>query len=223
MAGAGGRRRPGARGRLVGGRAVRRRPARAEARRRAGPGLAGIAMGVGRGDGRRPGRARSYLPPGTRGAAYALLRVWSPGTAPVRLRIGASGRFRAWIDGRPILEAIPADGASGTEEATVTLPAGWSSLVFRVEAGGERPALRAWTEHEADRARDRFDLLLVRGAGRKRGRRSTNRRGAVRGRRPGTSIGPSVPPDPGRSGYGAEGRSRRQTRPNAWRRSGRTG
>ena len=43
------------------------------------------------------------------------------------------------------------------------MPAGWSSLVFRVEAGGERPALRAWIEHEADLARDRIDLLLVRG------------------------------------------------------------
>ena len=103
-----------------------------------------------------------YLPPGHAGAAYAWLRVWSAGPAPVRLRIGASGRFRAWIDGRPILDAIPADGASGTEEATVTLPAGWSSLVFRVAAGGDRPALRAWIEHEADLARDRIDLLLAR-------------------------------------------------------------
>ena len=43
------------------------------------------------------------------------------------------------------------------------MPAGWSSLAFRVEAGGDRPALRAWIEHEADRARDRIDLLLARG------------------------------------------------------------
>ena len=104
-----------------------------------------------------------YLPPGHAGSAYAWLRVWSAAAAPVRLRIGASGRFRAWIDGRPILDAIPAVGASGTDEAAVTLPAGWSSLVFRVAAGGDRPALRAWIEHEADLARDRIDLLLVRG------------------------------------------------------------
>jgi WD40 repeat protein/serine/threonine protein kinase len=103
-----------------------------------------------------------YLPPGHAGAAYACLRIWSADTAPVRLRIGASGPFRAWIAGRSILDAVPAVGASETRESTVTLPTGWSSMVVRVAAGGDRPALRAWIEHESDRARDRIDLLPAR-------------------------------------------------------------
>src|SRR5262249_36875635 len=41
--------------------------------------------------------------------------------------------------------------------AEVTLPAGWSSLGLRVEAGGDGPALRARIEDEAGRPRARPD------------------------------------------------------------------
>ena len=67
---------------------------------------------------------------------------------------GASGPVWAWLNGRPALEASPPLKIFKAEDVRLVLPAGWSSLVFRVQANGDRPALRAWLEGDADRARD---------------------------------------------------------------------
>jgi len=102
------------------------------------------------------------------------------------------------------------------------LPAGWSSLGLRVEAGGDGPALRARIEDEADPARDRIDLLLAHDRW-SQARAEIEEQARIRsGRAAGILIGSSGPPDSGRAGCGAKASPRAQTLPNEWRRSGRT-
>ena len=95
--------------------------------------------------------------------AYAVHRIWSPVEAKVSLRVGASGPIKVWLNNQTVRESRPALGGMNVEDVRVSLPAGWSTLAFRVEASGDRPALRAWLEGDADRARDKLDALLMKG------------------------------------------------------------
>ena len=104
-----------------------------------------------------------YLSLGRAGAAYALHRVWSPVEGDVSLRVGATGPVKVWLNNRTVLESRSSVGNVTVEYVRASLPAGWSTLAFRVEGGGDRPALRAWLEGDVDRARDRIEALLMQG------------------------------------------------------------
>jgi hypothetical protein len=114
--------------------------------------------------------------PADAGCDYAVSRVWSPGEQRVSARLEASGAVRFWLNGHLIHETAQGHSPGQSDEMGLTLPAGWSTLAFRVAAGatgrgspagpqwwttapearaaasGTGPGLRVWLSGAAERA-----------------------------------------------------------------------
>jgi hypothetical protein len=91
---------------------------------------------------------RSSLPAGA-SCAYAVSRIWSPAEQQVIARLEASGAVRFWLNGRLNHETAQGHSPGQSDEVGLVLPAGWSTLAFRVAAGGTGHGLQAgpqwWT------------------------------------------------------------------------------
>src|SRR5262249_37279924 len=72
---------------------------------------------------------------GQPGCAYALLPLWSPVAQTVNALFDASGPCRLWLDGRLIHHTSKASLAAGGAPIRLALPAGWCTLLVRLEAG----------------------------------------------------------------------------------------
>jgi len=103
---------------------------------------------------------RGCLPPGE-GCGYAVSRVWSPAEQQVTARLEASGAVRFWLNGRLIHETAQSHSPGQSNEIGLVLPAGWSTLAFRVAAGGTGHGLRVWLSGESERAWERLRDLLA--------------------------------------------------------------
>jgi hypothetical protein len=147
----------------------------------AGPFHAGDAEPGAQPDPHRPppdGSGRAWLPatatadgwldltgylPDSAGCACAVSRVWSAAEQPITARLEASGAVRFWLNGRLVHETAQGHSPGQSDERGLVLPAGWSTLAFRVAAGGTGHGLRVWLSGESERAWERVRDLLARG------------------------------------------------------------
>ena len=81
----------------------------------------------------------ALFPNARSGSARALLRVYALREQPVTARLGSSSSYRLWLNGRPVRESPSVRPRDGDDERVpLDLRAGWNTLLFQVELGGEQ-------------------------------------------------------------------------------------
>jgi WD40 repeat protein/serine/threonine protein kinase/tetratricopeptide (TPR) repeat protein len=105
------------------------------------------------------------------GSAFALLRVYSPREQPIAALVGSTGSLHLWHNGRLLYEVERGRLPEGEDEGvSLTLRAGWNTLLFKVGIGTAADRLCLWLSAEpSDRVRalarlgrwDEAEALLI--------------------------------------------------------------